>query len=365
MKHFGVHTKKGMRRVARDGGLALVILACTTFFLVLLAPVGVEDLLAPMLFVLAVFLISYSTSSYWYGIAASIVSVGLVNYIFTYPYMAFNFSFSGYPIIFAGMLVISIATSALTTKIKRQELSRAEMEKERMRANFLRAISHDLRTPLTSIIGATSAVLEHTDTLDAQTQKELLTGVIDNAQWMIRMVENLLSVTRVSGGTKIAKIPEAAEEVIGEVIRKFKQREPNIDCIVTVPDHLLLVPMDFVMIEQVLINFLDNAVVHGRTTTKVHISVRHVGDTAVFQVADNGVGIDRDKLSKLFESDFNYSDSTDAQNLKNMGIGLSVCKAIINAHGGDIAAQNNRYGGAIFQFTLPLGKEQPQDGDGN
>lgn len=195
----------------------------------------------------------------------------LVNYIFTYPYFAFNFTISGYPATFISMFATSIMTSAMTTRIKQQERMRSEAEKEKMRGNLLRAISHDLRTPLTSIVGTTSALLENDGKISPQQQRELLKESHDDAEWLIRMVENLLSITRMSGQeTKIQKVPEAVEEIIGETIRKLQKRYPQAQISVSVPDELLIVPMDAILIEQVLMNLLENAIQHSQSTDKIN-----------------------------------------------------------------------------------------------
>ncbi len=161
----------------------------------LLHRVSNSDFHVPMLFVLAVLFISLLTDGYVYGIIASMAAVIGVNYIFTYPYFALNFTITGYPMTFLTMLAVSICVSALTTRIKKQEQIRLEVEKEKTRANLLRAISHDIRTPLTSIVGSASGILENQKVLTQEREMELVQDIKDEAQWLIRIVENLLSVT--------------------------------------------------------------------------------------------------------------------------------------------------------------------------
>ena len=141
-----------------------------------------------MIFVLVVVLVARLTDGYAYGAAASFVGVVCVNYIFTYPYWEFNFTISGYPLTFFTMLSVSLIVSALTSQIKRQEQLRVETDRETMRANLLRAVSHDLRTPLTSIVGSASAILENDALLPPQQKTALLRNVRSEAQWLIRMV---------------------------------------------------------------------------------------------------------------------------------------------------------------------------------
>ena len=158
---------------------------------------GRIDGVASMVFLLAVFFVSMYTDGYWWGVAGSVISVLAVNFAFRTPYFAFNFTIPEN--IFSGvvMLVVSFMTSTLTTRIKKQEQLRMESETEKMRANLLRAVSHDLRTPLTSIYGACSTVIDNYDSLGREQKIKLLSEACADAQWLNRMVENLLSVTRI------------------------------------------------------------------------------------------------------------------------------------------------------------------------
>lgn len=311
-----------------------------------------------LLFVLAVFLISRVTNGYLFGTFSSFASVFLVNYVFTYPYFAFNFTISGCPITFLCMLVTSVMTCTLTTRIKQQEKIRMDAEKEKMRGNLLGAVSHDLRTPLTSIVGVTSALLDNDGQIPRDEQRELLREAHDDAEWLIRMVENLLSITRMSGReANIVKSMEAAEEIIGEAVRKFKKRFPEAELAVEVPDELLFVPMDPILIEQVLVNLLENSVLHGKCLNNIRVSAARIGQNAHFTVRDYGVGISPQAMEHLFESYSSVSENRDSNNKRNMGIGLSVCMSIIKAHGGTMTAHNIAGSGAEFCFTLPLEEE--------
>lgn len=284
-------------------------------------------------------LTSRFTNGYLFGTLAAFLSVIGINYIFTFPYWEFNFTMTGYPLTFFVMLCVSLITCTMTTKIKQQEQFRMESEREKMRANLLRSVSHDIRTPLTSIIGSTSAILETPD-LSLEQQHQLLEDVRDDAQWLVRVVENLLSITRMGEDTRITKQPEAAEEVLGEVARKFRKHYPDVKISVAVPDELLIVPMDAILIEQVMTNLLENAVRHGKNTTHIALSVHQDGENAVFAVQDNGGGIPPKLLPVLFSGTLRHSDTPTGDGKRNMGLGLSVCNAIVRAHGGTMHAQN-------------------------
>ena len=306
-----------------------------------------------MIFVLMVVLVARLTDGYAYGAAASFVGVVCVNYIFTYPYWEFNFTISGYPLTFFTMLSVSLIVSALTSQIKRQEQLRVETDRETMRANLLRAVSHDLRTPLTSIVGSASAILENDALLPPQQKTALLRNVRSEAQWLIRMVENLLSITRMGDGTaRLSKELEAAEEVLSSVAGKFQQRFPGIQLTLTAPREALFVPMDAILIEQVLMNLLENAAAHGQSSA-ILLSAERQSAGAVFTVRDNGLGIPEEILPEIFSPALPGKLHA-GDDRRNMGIGLSVCSSIVKAHGGSMSACNVREGGAMFRFTLPM-----------
>lgn len=353
-------------RLRKDLLLTVLLLGAAAAVCFLLRQLDEAGNFTTLIFVLAVAVISRFTEGYFWGIFSALFGVVCVNYVFTYPFWAFNFTLTGYPLTFLAMLAVSIIISAMTTKIKKQERLRTEAEREKMRANLLRAMSHDIRTPLTSIVGNTAAILENEDSLTREQRRELLHDVSEDAQWLIRMVENLLSITRISGEqTKIRKEYEAAEEIIASSVHKFEKRFRNeITVTVTVPDEVLLVPMDATLIQQVLTNLMENAVLHGEHTTELAIGVERCGDSARFTVSDNGAGIARERLATLFDGSLAGEKSGGADMKKNMGIGLSVCATIVKAHGGRITAENRPEGGAQFKFYLPIGEEKDNEDQG-
>lgn len=344
-----------------DGIFTILILLGSFFLNLSLQQMFHTQSLIPMVFVLGVFLISWRTPGYFWGITSSLISVLAVNYTFTYPYWAFDLIspeciFSAFV-----MLVVSIMTSALTTRIKVQEKIRSEVELERMRGNLLRAVSHDLRTPLTSIYGSSGAVIENYDSLTRQQKLKLLGEVQNDAQWLIRMVENLLSVTRIdSGSMQISKSPAVLEELIDNVVVKFHKHYPNIQIEVNIPESFLLVPMDSMLIQQVLLNLLENAVYHAKGMTVLQLQAEHHDQKVLFRVSDNGCGIPADRMRNLFNGYLQSKEIPTDGSRHNMGIGLSVCSAIVKAHGSVITAKNNPDGGASFLFYLDLEEKNEQ-----
>lgn len=303
-------------------------------------------------FVFAVFLISLLTEGYLYGIGAAVIGTVAVNYAFTFPYFALDYTIPVNLISGIIMMAIAVLTGALTTKLKQHEAMKAESEKERMRANLLRAVSHDLRTPLTTIYGSSTTLLENSAAMTAEQKEKMVAGIKEDSEWLIRMVENLLSVTRIdSGQVKLVKTPTVLEELIDAVILKFKKRYPMQKVAIELPEEMILIPMDAILMEQVLVNILENAVQHavGMTSLTLRIVIR--GKKAVFEIQDDGCGIPQKRLETLFTGYTGDSDLADRQK-KNAGIGLSVCATIIKAHGGTITAENPKTGGAVFRFVL-------------
>lgn len=304
-------------------------------------------------FVFAVFLISLFTKGYLYGVLAAFIGTIAVNYAFTFPYFAVNFAIPVNLISAIIMIAIAVLTSALTTKLKQHEAMKAESEKERMRANLLRAVSHDLRTPLTTIYGSSTTLLENSDALSDEQKEKIVAGIKEDSEWLVRMVENLLSVTRIdSGNVKLIKTPTVLDELIDSVMLKFRKRYPSQTVAIDIPDTMVIIPMDAILIEQVLVNILENAVQHAAGMTSLKLRVFTLGNQAIFEIKDNGCGIPPKRLESLFTGYYASEDGIADSKKKNAGIGLSVCATIIKAHGGTIKAENVKSGGAVFRFAL-------------
>ncbi|MBQ2875458.1 MAG: DUF4118 domain-containing protein [Clostridia bacterium] len=316
------------------------------------------------IFVFGVFLISLTTDGYIFGLAAAFISVFAVNFAFAFPYFSFNFAIPENFVSALVMIVIALMTSTLISRLKAWQEIRAEGERERMRANLLRAVSHDLRTPLTTIYGSSSAILDSGDNIDEERKKRIIAGIKEDSEWLIRMVENLLSVTRIdSGSVEIIKTPTVLYELVDTVILKFKKRYPDKQVEIDIPEELVMIPMDAMLIGQVIINLLENAVQHAQGMTKLEFRVFVLGDKAIFEVKDNGCGIEQERLDKIFDGYFALNDDRSDTGKRNAGIGLSVCSTIIKAHGGRIKAENAKDGGAIFRFSLNTTEDTDYDNE--
>lgn len=249
-----------------------------------------------------------------------------------------------------GQIAIALDREILS---KQQETSKVEIERERLRSNLLRSISHDLRSPLAGIKGAASTILENGKFISEETKRNLLEGIYDDTEWLIRLVENLLSMTKFDEGRmEIKKEIELVEEVVSEAVQRSSKYAKNHKIKVSVPENVIMVPMDGSLIEQVIINLVDNAVKFSPKESTIEIKVCEKSDDVIFEVIDNGIGISEDILPHIFDRFFtNGSKISDSR--RGVGLGLAICKSIVEAHGGKIKAINKKGGGAIFSFNVP------------
>ncbi len=273
-----------MKRFFRDLIITVVILLVSFFMSLLLHTVFNMNSLIPSFFVLSVFLISIITKDYILGVISAFISVISVNYAFTFPFFEFNFTLPENLVSAIIMIVVTTLTSTLAIKIKNQEAVKAHAEKEKMRADLLRAVSHDIRTPLTAIYGASSTVYENYENLSDERKTEMIKGIKEDSEWLIRMVENLLSVTKIdNSNVKLVKSSVVLEELIDCILAKFMKRYPEQKVNINMPDEFVTVLADPILIEQVLINLLENAVFHAIGMTELKLNVRIQEDKGYFK----------------------------------------------------------------------------------
>ena len=342
----------------KDGLTSLAILSGAFAVCLILHKVSVSEGLAGMVLVLSVFLISAVTDGYLYGVTASLLAVLADNFAFTFPYFAFDFLTVENLISAIVMLIVAVMTCTLTTIIKRQQALKAEAEKEKMRANLLRAVSHDLRTPLTTIYSACGLLEENYDSFPRQRQLKLLGQVREDAESLIHMVENLLMVTRANAdAVRLEKNQTVLEELIDSTLVKFKKHYPEQAVQTTIPEEFISIPMDAMLIRQVLLNLLENAVIHADGMQNLWLTVTVRGKRALFCVRDDGCGIPPEREKHLFSGYGEPGDLPADSRRAGMGIGLSVCASIINAHGGEIWGGSRKGGGTEICFALELEDE--------
>ena len=234
---------------------------------------------AVLIFVLAVAIVALVTNGYVWGVLASVIGVFCVNYMFTYPFWSFDMSITGYPLTFVVMLVVSVVISTLTTRVKQTERLRYEIESEKLRADLLRALSHDLRTPLASIEGADSLLLEQPDLSEAE-RRTLLEQIRQETRWLTRITENMLSVTRMAGEqVSLHRTDEVVEEIVDSAVMKLRRSRNALPVTVIRPQEILTAPMDATLMEQVILNLLENAVNHAEGATRIRVEIAGQGDT--------------------------------------------------------------------------------------
>lgn len=237
-----------------------------------------------------------------------------------------------------------------------KESSALLAKQEQVRVNLLRTISHDLRTPLTSISGNADYLLNSGCDLDESVRKQIYTDIYDDSMWLVSLVENLLSVTRFENGkADIHLTCELAEDIIDETLRHVNRHAVNHNIRSQIDDKLLMARVDTRLILQVLANLIDNAIKYTPDGSDITVSAVRDGDFVRFSVADNGAGIPDELKEKVFEM-FYTGNVALADSRRSMGLGLALCKTIVNAHGGEIAVVDNVPHGAVFTFTVPFGE---------
>lgn len=260
---------------------------------------------------------------------------------------------------FENSIMLSIlgecALALKNDKVSKEREAAALMAKnEQLRANLLRSISHDLRTPLTSISGNAGILLSSEDCIDREKRLRLYEDIYDDSLWLINLVENLLSVTRIEDGTmKLRLTAELLDEIIAEALRHTDRRRSEHNIRVVSDDSLLLVRADARLIMQVIINLVDNAIKYTPRGSQVTVETKKVGEAAVVTVADTGDGISGEVKEHIFDM-FYTAGTRVADSRRSLGLGLALCKSIITAHGGTITVTDNVPHGAVFTFTLPL-----------
>ena len=242
-------------------------------------------------------------------------------------------------------------------------LAQVQIETERLRNSLLSAVSHDLRTPLASIVGASSSLLEDGAALSQSTRNDLLHSITDEANRLHRLVSNLLEMTRLqSGAVEIKRELQPLEEVVGAVLARFEKDFGARKVTTNLPADLPQVPIDATLMEQVFINLVENALKYSPPTGSLHIAALRGEGALLVEISDRGIGVPVGQENEIFNPFFRavqahggHADSSSSTQ-SGAGLGLAICRAIVEAHGGKIWAENRPRGGAVFRFTLPLGE---------
>ena len=235
---------------------------------------------------------------------------------------------------------------------------------EQLRADLLRALSHDLRTPLASIEGADSLLLEQPDLSEAE-RRTLLEQIRQETRWLTRITENMLSVTRMAGEqVSLHRTDEVVEEIVDSAVMKLRRSRHALPVTVIRPQEILTAPMDATLMEQVILNLLENAVNHAEGATRIRVEIAGQGDTVMIAVEDDGAGFPPELLPQLFDRKLLPQPRSCADGRRGLGLGLTLCSAIIKAHGGRMTAENRPEGGARVCLWLPAGTEDEEETEG-
>jgi two-component system sensor histidine kinase KdpD len=307
-----------------------------------------------MLYVLAVVIIALRFSR-GPAIAASLLSVLAFDIAFVPPRGTLTVDDAQYLLTFAIMLAVGLIISGLVDSVRRQAAAQAalsvEAETERIRSTLLASISHDLRTPLAVIAGASSSLAQSGDRLSATDRAALATSVFEESRRMSEHVAKVLQMTRLeTGAIKLERDWVSLSELVGTVLARLRERMSAHRVIVELPEDLPLVKVDAPLIEQVLVNLLENCARHTPAGTVVRVYARRTGQQVTVTVEDYGDGIAEGDLERVF-SKFHQGN---VEGGPGIGLGLAICRAIVRLHGGKTWAERVSGGGTAFRFTLPV-----------
>ncbi|MBP5533462.1 MAG: DUF4118 domain-containing protein [Lachnospiraceae bacterium] len=359
--------KKALTLVLKDLIISLLVLAAATLAGYAFKAIHLADADIIMLYIIAVLVISIVTSKMQYCLISSIVGVVLFNYFFTYPEFSLSAHDAGYPVTFITMFITAFIAGSLANKLKRNikiaEQNAREKEEaallaqnEQLRANMLRSISHDLRTPLTSISGNASTLMTGGSSLEENARQQIYTDIYSESMWLINMVENLLYATRIEDGRMQLDISvEILDDIVQEAVRHIERTHPKRKIIADMPNEIIPVMADPNLIVQVIVNLTDNAIKYSEEDTTIVISAEDDGEYAVISVADNGIGIPPEEKEKVFDM-FYTGGNRSSDSRRSLGLGLALCRSIIDSHGGNISISDNIPTGTVMRFTLPIGK---------
>jgi len=289
------------------------------------------------------------------AIATSLVSVALFDYCFVPPQGAFSVDDAQYLLTFAIMVAVAIVISGLTRNVRDQARAQAalevEAETERIRSALLASISHDLRTPLAVMSGASSSLAEHGDQLEEAQRRELARSVYEQAREMAERVSKVLQMTRLeSGGMTLSRDWVSLPELAATVLDRLSERLSGHRLMVEWPQDLPLVNVDAVLLEQVLVNLLENAAKHTAPGTVVRLRAQVRNSDIVVSVEDFGHGIPEADFERVFAK---FHRGNTAGTAGGMGLGLAIARAIVRLHKGEAWAEKMPGGGTAFRFTLP------------
>lgn len=334
----------------------VALLAAVTLIGLLFARLGFSEANIITVYILGVLITSILAESPAAGVISSLASVLLFNYFFIEPRFSFHTYETEYLVTFAIMLAASLTTGTLANRLKETARQSAESAFRTQvlsaKNQLLRSVSHDLRTPLTSISGNARTLVSHADQLDGETRRRIYADISGEAEWLIDVVENLLSVTRLENApVSLPLKAELVSDVIEEALRHVSRHQDEHTLIVEPGGELLLARMDAKLIVQVLVNLINNAIAYTQTGSVIRIGAWREGDRVAVRVSDNGPGLPPDVREHLFEMYYTGKNRA-GDSRRSLGLGLSLCRSIVEAHGGELTLEDGGPG-CVATFTLP------------
>ena len=330
----------------------VIVLICTVIAYFSDPYVDVSNLI--MIYLLGVVIVSTAVNRY-YGpsVFAALLSALAYDFFFVPPEFSFAISDDSDVITFIIMLIIALVISHLSIQARRRSetirKAQIQIEAEQLRNTLLSSISHDLRTPLTGIMGSASSILQNDDILEKDMRHELLQSIYDESVRLKELVDKILQIIRLeSGPISITTESYNIEDIIGCALNSLERQLIKRNIKTSLAPHLPLIVIDHVLIQQVLINLVENAIKFSKENSTIEINAELSNNEIIVKIIDDGPGLNPDEIIKIFDK-FYRSGKPETPGI---GLGLSICKAIIEAHGGRVWAENGKLSGAVFCFTL-------------
>ena len=349
-------TYKGKCYFVKTIKLATVLLIQTNIGFIFQS-IGLDEINIYTVFILGILVTAVLTASKLFSIISAVLGILTFNYLFATPYYSLESLNFTYPITFIILIVAAFIMGSITEKNEKQSKLASEnairAKNEQLRANLLRSISHDLRTPLTSISGNAGVLIKNSTYLSKEKKEQLYTDIYTDSLWLINLVENLLAVSRIEDNKMIIRTnPELLDEIITEALSHIDPNAKEHTIRVEQGDEMLLARIDARLIVQVIINLVDNAIKYTPKGSLILIRTSRKENFLQVEVEDTGEGIRDAEKEKIFEM-FYTIQSTSSDGRRGLGLGLALCKAIITAHGGTISVRDNTPKGTIVTFTIP------------
>lgn len=355
----------GCKGVLANVAVMLVVQGLAVVLSLGLESLGFSEAAVVIVFVLGVLLTAVLTVAPHYCLAASVLSILCFNYFLVDPRLSFRIAGENVPGTIAVMFAVALLASYLVTQMRQSAKASAEAalvaQNEQLRANLLRSVSHDLRTPLTAISGNADILLDSDVPLSESERRQMLQDMYDDATWLRDVVENLLAITRLEDGAlMIDKEVELLDDIVEEALRHVSRDASRHEIRTVYADELLLVCVNPSVMVQVVVNLVNNAIMHTPDGSQICITLRRDGPNACLSVADDGAGIPDDEKDRVFTSgNLHRRSVVDGQ--RGIGLGLSLCRSIVEAHGGTLGVCDAEPHGSVFTVTLPLGRMPEHD----